>query len=173
MQARPGGPKGRGDVKKLAVTGVADVAVSPIKSHLRDTIGIRNPKRMWTGRLSRPLLFGQGSNAAKEIRQRMAALAEEEGLAQVDDLAPEYLQSALQYHMLRILRSVPPVRTQPPPEEPFLTLAQPGKKREREESSLELIGAPSLVVGVQQNGKKLLRDDLPVQQEKILLFASQ
>lgn len=127
---------------------------------------------MWTDFFS-SLSLASSLTTNSQIRQRMAVLAEEEGLERVEDSAPEYLQAALHFHLLRILRGAPPVRSQPV-EESFLTLAQPGRKRDREGlGEGDLIEASSLVIAAQRSGKKLLRDDLPVQREKILLYASQ
>ncbi len=68
----------------LVLTRLCLAVTVPIKSHLRDTSGIRNPKKMWIGQRSRPLL-ATTTPQLREIRQRMMAVAEEEGLERVED----------------------------------------------------------------------------------------
>ncbi len=122
---------------------------------------------MWIGRERGGAVAaeGQGGSAERrELAQRMKAIADEEGLERVEEEAVEHVQAALHAHLLRLLRAAAPSaggggggggETR-------------GAKREREEPPLLTRG--SLRVAVARDGKGLLRDDLPLQREKLLLL---
>lgn len=149
----------------------------PIKSHLRATSGIRNPKTMWLGKESRvPLLVSpSGSPETREIAQRMMAIAEEEGLERVEDSAVQYLQQALRAHLVRLVKAAPPVvyRSAAAAAEPSSVRGGAGNKRAREEASAEIahvITMVSLRIAADKNGQALLCDDLPLHRERLLLI---
>lgn len=104
----------------------------------------------------------------------------------MEDEAVTLMQAGLHAHLLRLIRAAVPVfesRTMVWNKlegeffelRSFFALQGVGLKREREESGVEnqaslWLTRGSLRVAVSKNGKNLLRDDLPLQREKLLLL---
>ncbi len=76
-------------------------------------------------------------------------------------------------HLLRIIRGSPPVRPVPAESLLSLTLDRKRSRDDEPEETVDVISAQSLAVAAQRSGKRLLRDDLSIQRERIILFASE